>query len=553
MLVFVTNPAASKGRSGSSPDRGAGDHGRGMLRDTRGGAHMARRAAVAARRVVLVSPMPADASRRILLLAVALGALLLTLWRAGGRAALPSGATAARRGEPYFLGMCSVVKDEERWLRPWLEFHTMVGVEQFFIFDDGSTDGTLDILREYERRGLVTFMGGREVWRGEGSARGLPIPDVLEQCYERVGPRVQWMMLLDPDEYAFPVDNDAGEEACSLAEYIRSRCPAEQTHLLLRWHMFGSNGFQLQPPGSLPENYFWSGGDCSTSSVAGSKHHACERPPLSYTADFCGECRHMKVVANTGGCLKARAHGSDRDAEHWPAGLERSHAALREVSGRGCVRAYVPTDPSNTDPESPRACRAAADAGATLPYGDLDEQHELMRPRPVHAAGKECCSGGIALHHYAVRSDEAVLWRKRRGFRVVDFTAPDKRAERELNAVFTPHALRFVRSLQQRLSPEQRSPGVSFHDVRGGLSCSLHRGVAFEGGARVRVEHGAASPEACCEMCAKTLRCEVWTWLVGDQTCTMRSQVLGNDGALLSRSARDGAVSGVVVVNECRI
>jgi hypothetical protein len=56
----------------------------------------------------------------------------------------------------HFLAMAAIVKNEGRYLREWIEFHRLMGVEHFYIYDNGSTDNTPEILEPYVRTGLVT-------------------------------------------------------------------------------------------------------------------------------------------------------------------------------------------------------------------------------------------------------------------------------------------------------------------------------------------------------------------------------------------------------------
>ena len=56
-------------------------------------------------------------------------------------------AAADRHG----VAIATVLRDEEHYIAEWVSFHRAVGVRHFFVYDDGSTDRTLPILR-----GLLT-------------------------------------------------------------------------------------------------------------------------------------------------------------------------------------------------------------------------------------------------------------------------------------------------------------------------------------------------------------------------------------------------------------
>jgi hypothetical protein len=44
------------------------------------------------------------------------------------------------------LGVCTSVLNEAKHLAEWIEFQVLIGAELVVIFDDGSTDGTQDII-----------------------------------------------------------------------------------------------------------------------------------------------------------------------------------------------------------------------------------------------------------------------------------------------------------------------------------------------------------------------------------------------------------------------
>ena len=57
-----------------------------------------------------------------------------------------------------YLTLATMFKNQRRWLREWLEFNLMVGVEHFIIYDNNSTDLPLEILQPYIDQGYVTYV-----------------------------------------------------------------------------------------------------------------------------------------------------------------------------------------------------------------------------------------------------------------------------------------------------------------------------------------------------------------------------------------------------------
>ena len=45
-----------------------------------------------------------------------------------------------------YLAACTIYRDDADYLPEWIEFHRLVGVERFFLYDNGSTDDHLEVL-----------------------------------------------------------------------------------------------------------------------------------------------------------------------------------------------------------------------------------------------------------------------------------------------------------------------------------------------------------------------------------------------------------------------
>ena len=65
-------------------------------------------------------------------------------------------AAIARKGKPY-LSVCAMYQNEASYLQEWIEFHRLVGVERFFLYDNNSTDDHLDVLTPYIEEGTVVL------------------------------------------------------------------------------------------------------------------------------------------------------------------------------------------------------------------------------------------------------------------------------------------------------------------------------------------------------------------------------------------------------------
>ena len=59
---------------------------------------------------------------------------------------------AKKRRQPAYLSICAIYRDEAPYLAEWIEFHRLVGVERFFLYDHMSQDHHLEVLAPYLNR-----------------------------------------------------------------------------------------------------------------------------------------------------------------------------------------------------------------------------------------------------------------------------------------------------------------------------------------------------------------------------------------------------------------
>lgn len=125
----------------------------------------------------------------------------------------------------YFISICAIFKDESPNLKEWIEFHKIVGVDHFFLFNNNSSDNFKLILSPYVESGIVTLIE----WpfsKGQFSA--------YEYFYKNYKNETNWVIFLDIDEFITPIKN------FEIKDWIEnfSIYPA----IVIYWKMFGSSG-----------------------------------------------------------------------------------------------------------------------------------------------------------------------------------------------------------------------------------------------------------------------------------------------------------------------
>lgn len=138
----------------------------------------------------------------------------------------------------YCLAVCAIAKNEGPYFKEWIEWHKSKGVEKFYIYDNDSTDGTMEILRPYIESGIVeyTFFPG---YRRQLAA--------YDDCLDRHRMETRWIAFIDLDEFIVPVKDRTIPEFLSRFE----DCPAVE----INWLVYGSGGAKKRVPGTMMERF----------------------------------------------------------------------------------------------------------------------------------------------------------------------------------------------------------------------------------------------------------------------------------------------------------
>lgn len=150
----------------------------------------------------------------------------------------------------HYLAVFAIVRNESAYLKEWIEFHRMMGVSHFFIYDNGSSDGTMELLESYVGQGLVTLVHWADFlkgWEGVAGTSGRSQKLAMLHCLANFGHLAEWVAFIDADEFLFPTAAD------SLAKVLHDY--EDLDSLSVYWHMFGTSGHTRKPPGLVTENF----------------------------------------------------------------------------------------------------------------------------------------------------------------------------------------------------------------------------------------------------------------------------------------------------------
>ena len=129
----------------------------------------------------------------------------------------------------YDLAVAAIFKDEARYLKEWLDYHLLAGVEHFYLYNNDSSDDFKEVLAPYVEENLVTLTD----WPGK-----LMQYPAYNDALEKFRFDCRYMAFIDLDEFIFPKSTRSVVE---VVDEILSVDP-NAAGLGINWQCFGSNG-----------------------------------------------------------------------------------------------------------------------------------------------------------------------------------------------------------------------------------------------------------------------------------------------------------------------
>lgn len=125
-----------------------------------------------------------------------------------------------------YLSIAAIMRDEAAYVEEWVAFHEVVGVEHFYLYDNGSTDGSGEGVFHKHNVTLIDWPGELRQLEAYG--------DALSRCTT-----TRWLAFIDLDEFLFSPDY------VPLPTVLRDY---EHTPALgVCWAMFGTSGVKQRP------------------------------------------------------------------------------------------------------------------------------------------------------------------------------------------------------------------------------------------------------------------------------------------------------------------
>ena len=141
------------------------------------------------------------------------------------------------------VGICSIQRNRAPWIREWVLFHYLLGVRYFYIGVHKTQDDSVGILETLSNHINI------KIFKVTDTTCNAPQQDFYQYTLDRFQHEVDWMAVIDGDEFLFPLKVDTLQAALQKFKHKNFSC------LGVYWRCFGSSGHTKEPKGLILENF----------------------------------------------------------------------------------------------------------------------------------------------------------------------------------------------------------------------------------------------------------------------------------------------------------
>ncbi len=156
----------------------------------------------------------------------------------------------------YYLGLVAIFRGEDDYLIEWIEFHKMMGIDHFILYDNGLEKSSQVLLKPYIEKGVVTHIPFPDI-SGLRDGRHADTLSIQQMAYadliKRFRDHFKYILQLDIDEFLFPKSHN------SITEVLNEYDDSKLARIEINWTNFGNSGHLTKPHGLVINNFTKSG------------------------------------------------------------------------------------------------------------------------------------------------------------------------------------------------------------------------------------------------------------------------------------------------------
>ena len=139
------------------------------------------------------------------------------------------------------LSIVAIMRNEAPYVKEWIDYHRLVGVKRFYIYDNESTDNLKEVLMPYIEQGVVIYK------YYPGLKKDGVQTKAYNECVTEYKNNTEWLAIIDADEFIVPKKNN------NIPDFLKNY--EDFPAVGINWICYDSNGYIQKPSRGVMESY----------------------------------------------------------------------------------------------------------------------------------------------------------------------------------------------------------------------------------------------------------------------------------------------------------
>jgi hypothetical protein len=138
----------------------------------------------------------------------------------------------------YDVSVCCIFQNEDRFLKEWIDYHRLIGVQHFYMYDNESTDRARDVLQPYIEAGIVDYIFWDKRYHTPEEWWSVQREAYMDAVGRATGSS-KWLCIIDTDEFIVPVKD------ANLSAFLKDY--DSYGGVCINWVFYGASGIKRIP------------------------------------------------------------------------------------------------------------------------------------------------------------------------------------------------------------------------------------------------------------------------------------------------------------------
>lgn len=143
-------------------------------------------------------------------------------------------------GYKYEISICAIFQNEAPYIAEWIEYHKILGVDHFYLYNNNSDDFYKEVLKPYIKNKIVTLIEWPTPKEGDWTNYQIL---AYNDCLKKFRLKTKWLAVIDIDEFIHLKLHE------NLHEFLKGY--SDVGGVTLSWQIFGTSWVSKIPENEL--------------------------------------------------------------------------------------------------------------------------------------------------------------------------------------------------------------------------------------------------------------------------------------------------------------